>query len=143
MDILGFEKLPSLISHKTQVSNRKIRKDFLKVIQDKIEISKTKGYFIGAINGQGDDWLLAVNSVNSVLKLIFELFDHNTEYLGFEKIPLEIAVGCCSFDAFSSLTGNGLICENSTIDFLKKPIIKFYRDWYKLNKKDRLFLPMC
>jgi len=78
VDILGFEKLACSIAKNSNVNESKVRSDFLAVIEDRINAAKKNGYLIGSKNGQGDDWLLAVNSIGSLLKTVFGLLEHNT-----------------------------------------------------------------
>ena len=132
LDILGFEELARRIAESSKtVSERKVREDFIRTIDQKIMEVEQRGELIGKKAGKGDDWLFAVSSLDLVFKTIFEILNHNTEYVGYEKVPLEIAVGNGQYDEWAKLNGSNLICESSTIDFLKTLITDFYRKWYK------------
>jgi hypothetical protein len=72
-----------------------------------------------------------VDSIDSVFKTFFEILDHSTEYKGYEKIPLEIAVGSVQYDRWAKINGPNIIYENCTIDFLKSHLTDNCRRWYK------------
>ena len=94
LDILGFEELARRIAESSKtVSERKVREDFIRTIDQKIIEVEQRGELTGKKSGNDEDWLLAVNSLELVFKTIFEILNHNTEYVGYEKVPLEIAVG--------------------------------------------------
>jgi hypothetical protein len=130
IDILGFEELGKQIAKTAKVSERKVRGDFTRLINEKIEEEKGHG-IIGENHGEGDDWLLAVDSLDNAFKVIHNILDHNTEYQGYEKIPLEIALGVGQFDKSAKLDGQDLVNEGSTIDFLKTHLTDYFRKWYK------------
>jgi hypothetical protein len=133
LDILGFEELGKLIAQSSRISERKVRGDFIRLLSEKIAEEERKGDIIGKKYGGGDDWLLAVNSLDSVFKVICEIFDHNTEYQGYEKIPLEIAIGKGQYTKGTKLEGSNFVIEDSIIDFLKTPITDYYREWHRLK----------
>jgi len=56
--------------------------------------------------------------------------------VGYEKIPLEIAIGTGDYDEWARFDGKELIIEKSTIKFIKTKIICYYHDWYKQKHKD-------
>lgn len=130
IDILGFKELAKQIAGTARVSERKVREDFVRLINGKIG-EERKGSVIGENHGESDDWLLVVDSLDSAFKVIYEVLDHNTEYRGYEKIPLEIAIGRGQFDKWAKLDGSKLVNEDSAIDFLKTHITDYYRQWYK------------
>ena len=130
LDILGYEALAKEIAEKTRVDSRKVRDEFIDVINEKIETIKRKGIIIGKHEGS-DNWILVTNSLDNVFKGIFEILEHRTPYKGYRKIPLEIAIGTEYFDKWARFDGRELICEDSTIRFLKTRIINYYHKWYK------------
>jgi hypothetical protein len=119
------------VAEQCNLSERKVRDDFIRIINEKVTDLKKDGLIIGENYSEGEDWLLATSSLDSVFRAITCLLNHNTEYRNCEKIPLEIGIGVIQHDKWAKLEGNKLIEENSTIDFLKKPIIDYYRKWYK------------
>lgn len=131
LDILGFQELAHEVAEQCNLSERKVRDDFIRIINEKVADLKKNGLIIGKKYGEGEDWLLATSSLDSVFQAITCLLDHNTEYRNCEKIPLEIGIGIMQYDRWAKLEGSKLIEENSTINFLKKPIIGYYRKWYK------------
>jgi hypothetical protein len=131
LDILGFEEMAREISEKLGVSERKVRDDFVRVINEKVKEVEDKGEIVGKRFGEGEDWLLVTPSLDSVFKIITIILDHNTEYKHYEKVPLEIGIGVGKYDKWARLDGSRLITETSTIKFLKTPIIDYYREWYR------------
>ncbi len=131
VDILGFDNLAKEISGKCQVDERIIRSHFQGLLKSKIEELNSKRIILGKTQLGGDDWLLAVDSIEAVLTTISKILDHNTGYLNYEKMPLEIGVGIGEFDRWAELNGNKLIVENSAINFLKSNIIGTYKEIYK------------
>ena len=133
LDILGYEALAEEISEKTGVDSRKVRDEFIDVINEKIEPIKRKGIIIGKYEGS-DNWILVTDSLDNVFKGIFEILGHHTSYKGYRKIPLEIAIGTEYFDKWARFDGKKLTREDSTIQFIKemlKRIINYYHKWYK------------
>jgi hypothetical protein len=133
LDILGFGELATEVSEKTGVTERKIRSDFIQVIKEKIETLLNRHEIKGKNYGARDDWILLVDSIDSVFKSICEILDHNTQYKKYEKIPLEIAVGLGTYDRWAKYTTKGLVIEESTVDFLKSKILGSYHNWYRQN----------
>ncbi len=132
LDILGFEELAQQIAESSKiVSERKIREDFIQVINQKIYEAEQRGDIVGKSFSQRDDWLLVVNSLDLVFKIIYEIMQHTTDYRGYEKIPLEIAVGYGEYDKWAKLSESKIACENPTITFLKTPLIGQYHKLYK------------
>jgi len=130
LDILGFEALAEEIEEKTGVDSEEVRNKFIYVINEKIETIKRKGIIIGKHEGS-DNWILVTDSLDNVFKSIFEILEHCTPYKGYRKIPLEIAIGTEYFDKWARFNGRELICEDSTIRFIKTRIINYYHKWYK------------
>jgi hypothetical protein len=132
LDILGFDKIARQISENSKVvSERKVREDFIRIINQKIDEAAQRGEIIGRNFSQRDDWLLAVKSIDLVFKVVYEILNHSTDYKGYEKIPLEIAIGFAEYDKWAKLSGASIVYENSTIDFLKTHLTDVYRKWYK------------
>ena len=130
MDILGFEELAKEISKDSGVSERKVRDDFIRLIQEKVKEAEESGEIVGKKYGEGEDWLLVTRSIDSAFKVITNILDHNTQYKRYEKVPLEIGIGVGLFDKWARFDGNKLIRESSTIQFLKTRIIDCYHGWY-------------
>jgi hypothetical protein len=131
MDILGYYNLAREISEKCQVDERIIRSHFHGLLKSKIDELALKKIIVGRSQLGGDDWLLAVESIEDVFRVIDSVLDHNTGYKNYEKMPLEIGVGLGEFDRWAELRGNKLVTENSTIDFLKSNIIGTYKAQFK------------
>jgi hypothetical protein len=131
IDILGFEQLPIQIAEFSKVlKESKIREDFIFTINQKIAEIEQKGDIIQKSTGK-DDWLLTVSSTDAVFKVIYDILNHETGYKGFEKIPLEIAVGNFELDNLSNDSVKALICANSTIKFLKSNITELYKKYFE------------
>jgi hypothetical protein len=133
LDIMGFEELGKTIAQSSRIGERKVREDFIRLLSEKIEQEEKNGDIIGKKYGEADDWLLVADSLDSVFKVICEALDHNTEYKGYEKIPLEIVIGKAQYDEWAKLDGSNLVSEDTTIHFLKSSITDYYRKWYKLK----------
>jgi hypothetical protein len=119
IDILGFESLPEEIAAKSLIGDEKIREGFVRTIDDKINEGISKGEICGKAVGH-DDWVLAVDSLQLVFKVIWNISNHNSGFRGYEKIPLEIAVGIGQYNNWAEFDNNRLIYQKSTILFLKK-----------------------
>ena len=130
LDILGFYQLPKLIAKETNIEDRKIRVDFLNVINGRIALLKDKDYILDEYNGT-DNWILVTDEINKVFLSIYEILEHNTGYKNYKKIPIEIAIGTVEYDNWVKYDGKNLIVENETIEFLKTSICKRYCDWFK------------
>lgn len=133
LDILGFGPLAAKIASEKGIDQRMVRERFIEVIKGKIEVLETKEKIIGKKYGNSDDWILVTDTLDKVFSCIYEILDHNTGYISYEKIPLEIAMGIGGFDKWARFDGKNLIGEDSAIDFLKTDIIGHYRKWYKKN----------
>jgi len=133
LDILGFGPLAAQIASEKGIEQRKVRNEFIEVIKEKIDALGAKGKIIGQKYGNSDDWILVIDSLDKGFNCIYEILEHNTGYLGYEKIPLEIAMGIGKFDKWARFDGKNLVIEDSAIDFLKTDIIGHYRKWYKEN----------
>ncbi len=133
LDILGFDKLASIISENIRVDKRKVRLDFIQIINKKIDELVDSGHIIGKRYGQSDDWLLVTKSLDDAYYAIGKIINHHTGYNDYSQIPLEIGLGFSNFDQHTQLDGIGLSIENETIEFLKSDIIYEYRKWYKIN----------
>jgi hypothetical protein len=131
LDILGFEGLARSISKETGIEAKKVRKDFINTINERVAAVECKKEVLGKNYGERDDWLLVTENLDLALKVTFEILDHNTHYRNCEKIPLEIAIGTGKYDRWGSFYNKELIVEDSTIDFLKINIINYYHEWFK------------
>jgi hypothetical protein len=138
IDILGFDSLPREIHEEKGVEERKVRADFIKILQEKVDSIEAKGLILGKNYGEKDDWLLVADSMNAVFRVISEILEHNTGYEGHERIPLEIGVGVGDYDRWARFVGTELVVENSTIDVLKTKIIGYYHKWYERNNKRKI-----
>ena len=137
VDILGFERLAEEIEEERGIESREVREKFIDVINERVKTIERAGRIIGNRYGESDDWLLLTDSLENVFESILKILDHHTPYKGYEKIPLEIAIGTGEYDKWARFDGKELIIEKSTINFLKMKIIGYYHDWYKQkhNKK--------
>ena len=131
LDILGFDELAKEIAGRSGISERKVRDDFVRLINEKVEEAKIRGEIVGKKYGEGEDWLLVASSLDSVFKVVTGILDHNTEYKHYEKIPIEVGIGVGQYDRWARLDGIKLVVESPTIEFLKTHIIDFYREWHK------------
>ena len=136
VDILGFEKLAEILEKEREIESREVREKFIDVINERVKTIEREGRIIGKKYGESDDWLLLADSLENVFESILNILDHHTPYRGYEKIPLEIAIGTGDYDKWARFDGKELIIENSTIKFIKTKIIGYYHDWYKQNHKN-------
>jgi hypothetical protein len=114
LDILGFDKLALEIAGKSDLTNRKVRRDFINTIKERVDVASNE-YVIGKNYGRKDDWILVTESLDSAFKSVFEILNHNTEYLNYKKIPLEIAIGTGEYDRWAILDEIDLIIERARI----------------------------
>ncbi|MGB7533054.1 MAG: hypothetical protein WA977_08805 [Halobacteriota archaeon] len=131
VDILGFEDLLKDIGNERGIESRKVRNDFISVIEKGLEEIKQKGRIIEIIPYGGDSWILVTDALDKVFLSILEILDHNTGYKDYEKIPLEFGIGTGKFDKWAKFEGRHLTCEDETIKWLKTYIVSYYHDWYK------------
>jgi len=131
LDILGFGELAYEIANKKGIEEREVRKKFIDVIKERVEIIETHRRIIGKKYGESDDWLLVTDSLDNVFITILEVLEHNTGYRGYERISLEIAIGTGEYDKWAKFEGKYLVIEEDTIKFLKTNIITFYHKWYR------------
>ena len=131
VDILGFERLAEAIEEERGIESREIRGKFIDVINESVKKIERRGRVIGKRYGESDDWLLITDSLENVFKCILDILDHHTPYKGYEKIPLEIAIGTGEYDKWARFDGKKLVIEKSTIKFLKTKILGYCHDWYK------------
>jgi hypothetical protein len=131
LDILGFEKLAEEISSSKGINDRDVRRKFIDVINDRVQILKAKSRIVGKKYSKSDDWILVTDSIDKVFNCIHVILNHNTGYDGYEKIPLEIAVGSGDYDEWAKFDGSNLVLEKNTIQFLKTRIIDYFRGWYR------------
>lgn len=136
LDILGFKRLAEIIEEERGIEAREVREKFIDVINERVETIEKGGRIIGKRYGESDDWLLLTDSLENVFKSILKILDHHTPYKGYEKIPLEIAIGTGEYDKWARFDGKELIIEESTIKFLKTKILGHYHDWYKQTHND-------
>lgn len=131
VDILGFEDLVKEIAKDKGIESRKIRDDFINTLKENVEQLEKKGVIKGKKYGESDDWLLATNNLDDIFKTITDILEHSTKYKGYERIPLEIAIGTAEYDKWAKFYGKNFACEDETINFLKTNIIDYYKTWYK------------
>ena len=136
LDILGFERLTEEIEEERGIESREVREKFIDVINERVKTIERRGRIIGKKYGESDDWLLLTDSLENVFKCILEISDHHTPYKGYEKIPLEIAIGTGEYDKWARFDGKELIIEKSTIKFIKTKIIGYCHDWYKKHNNE-------
>jgi hypothetical protein len=135
IDILGFGPLAEKIASASKiVSAEEVRVKFINVIKEKVRITEEKGRIIGKKYGESDDWILVTDTLDNAFRSISEILDHNTGYKGYEKIPLEIAIGTGEYDKWAKFDGADFIVEKDTIKFLKTNIVGHYHKRYPSPK---------
>ena len=137
LDILGFERLAEIIEQERGIESREVREKFIDVINERVKTIERGGRITGKRYGESDDWLLLTDSLENVFESILDILDHHTPYKGFEKIPVEIAIGTGEYDKWARFDGKELIIEKSTIKFIKTKIIGYYHDWYKQKHNNK------
>ena len=131
LDILGFRELTKEIGFKKGIDQRKVRENFIKIIKERIKLLEKKGKITGKKYGESDDWLLVTDSLDKLFTCISEILDHYTDYINYEKIPLELAIGTGEYDKWAKFDGVNLIVEDPTLEFYNTKIIGHYHKWYK------------
>jgi hypothetical protein len=131
LDILGFEKLSQEIAKRSGINERKVRDDFVTIINEKVKKLENDSYITGKNYGGGEDWILVTSSLDLAFRAVSEILNHNTEYRHCEKIPLEIGIGVGEYDRWAKFDGRKLVIEKATIEFLKTYLINYYKEWYK------------
>lgn len=81
LDILGFEELAKEIAVKKTIEERKVRKDFIEIIKERIEEIEKQGRIIGKKYGKSDDWLFVVDCIDNVFVSILKILEHNPGYM--------------------------------------------------------------
>lgn len=135
LDILGFEELAEKIQKKHRIEARKIRNEFIDIIKKKVKQLEKDNMIIGKKYGESDDWLLVTNTLESIFESLTEILDHHLPFIGYEKIPLEIAIGTGKYDKWARFDGKELIIESPTIEFLRTKIMNFYKKGKKRRVK--------
>ena len=130
-DILGFDKLAKEIKSKTGINESKVRRDFINLLNNKVEILRNRKLIIGSNYGNRDDWILVTDSLQNTILSIDYILDHDTEYINYKKIPLEIGFSYVDDIKDEELSDLELIIKNQTIKFLKSNMIYDYRSYYK------------
>lgn len=124
------------IATKTGLEARRVRLDFIGVIEERVKAIEAKGMIIGKNYGRRDDWLLALDSLHNVFKSVSEILHHHTGYTGYQQIPLEIVVGTLEFDKWAKFEEEKLIVEPAVIEFVKMHLTERYREYYKNKNKE-------
>ncbi len=132
LDLLGFEELANEIGSQKGLGPELVREQFLNVIEERVEAIEAKSLIVGKHRGR-DDWVLVADDLDKVFESILGVLDHNTMYEGYERVPLEIAVGTGEFDKWASLEEEKLIVNKATIQFLKSNIVHYYHKWYEAH----------
>jgi len=136
IDVLGFdERAEEIAKYTHQRDSSKVRAEIIDTIRERIEEAQSKGEISGKAY-ENDKWILVMDSSSSIFKVITKILNHNTGYENYEKIPLEIAIGVEDYDEWSKFDGSALIFQKPTMDFLKTPIIDYYRKLYKKRHKE-------
>ena len=137
LDILGFNIRAKIIEEKLGVRKEKVRYDFIKVIDSKLNEIKNNFKIEGICKGH-DDWILVISPISAeypldiCFQIIFNIFNHNSGYGDeFKNIPLEIGIGTGCYDQWANFDGEKLITEQATIDFLKRHYLEHYHNYYK------------
>ncbi|MEM3486602.1 MAG: hypothetical protein QXI12_13400, partial [Candidatus Methanomethyliaceae archaeon] len=136
MDILGYQALAKSIANEKGLAVTDVRKKFMTVINERIETNMVKNQIVGKKYSNSDDWLLLTDTLDKACKIIYWVLDHNSGYAGYEKIPLEIAVGVGHYNELTKYQDQDIVTEDSTIAFYKSGIVDKFRLWYKeCNKR--------
>ena len=137
LDLLGFdERVEEIAKYTHQRDSSKIRAELVDVIRERVQLVESKGEIIGKAY-ENDKWILVIDSLNLVFKVITEILDHNTGYENYEKIPLEIAIGVAEYDEWARFEGPLLVFQKPTIEFLKTYITDHYRKSFKQKHKGK------
>jgi hypothetical protein len=131
LDILGFETLAENVAAQAQVEARKVRRDFIDIIQDKINFLEKENLITGKKYGESDDWLLVSPSLDNVFRSLREILDHDTDYKVQRRVPLEVAIGSAEYDKRATLSGKYLVTEDPTLRCLKTDINRHYHESVK------------
>ena len=113
LDILGFERLAEKIEEERGIESREVREKFINVLNERINTIERGGRITGKKYGESDDWLLLTDSLENVFESIFKILDNHTPYKGYEKIPLEIAIGTGEYDKWARFEGEKLIIKKA------------------------------
>jgi hypothetical protein len=87
LDILGIEPIAEKIAQEKGIEKRKVEENLITVLKERVETTKRK--VIVDYHG----WYIAAHGLDDVFRSISEILDHNTGFIGYEKIPLGIGVG--------------------------------------------------
>ncbi|MBN2100199.1 MAG: hypothetical protein JW753_11450 [Dehalococcoidia bacterium] len=133
LDILGFEQLAEEVACAKGMDSNKVRSDFLKVAEDKIDALERAGRIAAKNHGERDDWILVIDSLEGVFLSVFEMLDHRTGYHGYDTVPLEIVIGAGDYDNWAKPAGRDLITERSTIRSVKESShqLHLYHEYYR------------
>ena len=108
-----------------------MRGEFIHVIEEKVADLQVKGLIVGQNYGGKDDWLLVADSIESLFQVVNHLLNSTFPCRDLVVIPLEIVIGTANYRKGAKLNGNHLVEQNSTIEFLKNPVLHYYHNWYK------------
>lgn len=91
LNILGIEELAKRIAENRGIGDTIVRDRFIDVINRKVNTIQTGG--IAAQYYGENGWHIATDNFDKMLRSISEVLDHDTEFRGYEKIPLEFVIG--------------------------------------------------
>lgn len=133
-DILGFEKLAIEIAKKSGFKEDVIREDYLSnPLEKRIkQLTKEKYTFskgLSEIEGS-DNYLILVNDILTIFKLVGEFSQIQIPHKDFKNIPLEIAIDSIRIDEEVEVE---LKNRKETIQFLKSDIVNPYRKYHTNN----------
>jgi hypothetical protein len=131
IDILGFVQLCEAIAQKKEEKDSgTVRERFKSVIRRKVDAFEKDGLIIWK-EEVGDRWLMLTGSLKNVFLITFEVYNNDTGWQDYPRIPLEIAIGTGDYSSLEELKRSDPNTKLTTLKFLLDPIAEYYRDWHK------------
>ncbi len=131
MDILGFDEAIETIAEFSQITDSSlVRRDFVRIIDERVAVASSKGY-VTVKSREKDSWVLIVDSLTNVFRVIGCVADHTTSYRNLQKVPLEIGIGVEDYEDVHKLSQDNFLFLKPTIRFLKTHITDYYRKEYR------------
>ncbi|MDH4157408.1 MAG: hypothetical protein OEW00_09050, partial [candidate division Zixibacteria bacterium] len=131
LDILGFEELAEKLARQTGQVASHVREAFMRTINERIDASYATGMVCSKWWGRSDSWLMVADTMDSAVEACAKMIEHHTGFESVPHLPLELAIGTGVYDAWAVLEDEQLVCQESTIRFLKSNIISRYKQSHK------------
>jgi len=131
LDILGYDELANEIAEKKGIDDRDVRKKFKDVINEILEDLSTDKEII-SFYFKKDDWLVIIDELFRLFKIIYRIFTHSTGYKDYEKIPFEVSIEIINYRKGMKLDGEKLLEEKEILRALKK--CKQNSEFYKIAR---------